>query len=90
MAVITVSRQYGAGGSLVARLVAERLGWTVIDNEFVGEVAKRAGLPPDEIAAARSGPHRSSSGSPPPSPSPLPRCSRRPPRSRARKPTRSG
>ena len=51
MAVITVTRQYGAGGSLVARLVAERLGWTVIDNEFVGEVAKRAGLPPEEIAA---------------------------------------
>jgi len=51
VAVITISRQYGAGGSLVARLVAERLGWTVIDNEFVGEVAKRAGLPPEEIAA---------------------------------------
>ena len=51
MAVITITRQYGAGGSLVARLVAERLGWTVIDNEFVGEVAKRAGLPPEEIAA---------------------------------------
>jgi cytidylate kinase len=51
MAVVTVTRQYGAGGSLVARLVAERLGWTVIDNEFVGEVAKRAGLPPEEIAA---------------------------------------
>jgi len=51
VAVITVSRQYGAGGSLVARLVAERLEWTVIDNEFVGEVAKRAGLPPEEIAA---------------------------------------
>jgi cytidylate kinase len=51
MAVITITRQYGAGGSLVARLIAERLGWTVIDNEFVGEVAKRAGLPPEEIAA---------------------------------------
>jgi cytidylate kinase len=51
MAVITITRQYGAGGSLVARLVAERLGWTVIDNEFVGEVAKRAELPPEEIAA---------------------------------------
>ena len=51
MAVITITRQYGAGGSLVARLVAERLGWTVIDNELVGEVAKRAGLPPEEVAA---------------------------------------
>ncbi len=51
MAVITITRQYGAGGSLVAQRVAERLGWTVIDNEFVGEVAQRAGLPPEEIAA---------------------------------------
>jgi cytidylate kinase len=51
MAVITITRQYGAGGSLVARLVAERLGWTVIDNEFVGEVAKRAGVPAEEVAA---------------------------------------
>ena len=51
MAVITVTRQYGAGGSLVAGLAAERLGWTVIDNEFVGEVARRAGLPPEEVAA---------------------------------------
>jgi cytidylate kinase len=51
VAVVTITRQYGAGGSLVARLVAERLEWTVIDNEFVGEVARRAGLPPEEIAA---------------------------------------
>jgi cytidylate kinase len=51
MAVITITRQYGAGGSLVAQLVAEGLGWTVIDNEFVGEVAKRAGLPAETVAA---------------------------------------
>lgn len=51
MGVCTITRQYGAGGSLVAQGVAERLGWTVIDNEFVAEVAKRAGLPPEEVAA---------------------------------------
>jgi len=51
MAVITITRQYGAGGSLVAQLVAERLGWTVIDNEFISEVARRAGLPAEEVAA---------------------------------------
>ncbi len=51
MAVITITRQYGAGGSLVARGVAERLGWTVIDNEFVGEVARRAGLPAETVAS---------------------------------------
>jgi cytidylate kinase len=51
MAVVTITRQYGAGGSLVAQLVAKRLGWTVIDNEFVGEVAQRAGVAPEEVAA---------------------------------------
>ena len=48
--VITVTRQYAAGGSEVARLVADALGWTVIDNQFVDEVARRAGLPPSEVA----------------------------------------
>jgi cytidylate kinase len=48
--LITISRQYGAGGSEVARLVAERLGWTVVDNEIVDRVARRAGLAPDVVA----------------------------------------
>src|SRR5205807_55800 len=40
--VITITRQYASGGSEVARLVAGALGWTVIDNEFVDQVAERA------------------------------------------------
>ncbi len=48
--VITITRQYASGGSEVARLVAGDLGWDVIDNEFVDEVARRAGLPPDAVA----------------------------------------
>ena len=48
--VITVTRQYASGGSDVARLVAAQLEWDVIDNEFVDAVARRAGLPPDEVA----------------------------------------
>ncbi|MDP3774268.1 MAG: cytidylate kinase-like family protein [Gemmatimonadales bacterium] len=51
MAVVTITRQYGAGGSAVAGLVANALGWTLIDNQFVGEVAKRAGLPVETVAA---------------------------------------
>jgi cytidylate kinase len=50
MAVITISRQYGSGGSSIAQRVAERLGWTLIDNDFVDRVAQRAGLSPDEVA----------------------------------------
>ncbi|REJ76544.1 MAG: cytidylate kinase-like family protein [Acidobacteria bacterium] len=48
--VITVSRQFGAGGSQVARQVADALGWRLIDNELIDAVAARAGLPPEEVA----------------------------------------
>jgi CMP/dCMP kinase len=48
--LITITRQYASGGSDIAQLVAKELGWTVIDNEFVDEVARRAGLPKAEVA----------------------------------------
>ena len=48
--LVTVTRQYASGGSEIASLVAETLGWTLIDNEFVAEVARRAGLPAEEVA----------------------------------------
>ena len=48
--LITVTRQYASGGSDIARLVAKALGWTLIDNEFVDQVARRAHLPAAEVA----------------------------------------
>ena len=48
--LITISRQFGAGGSEVARRVAAALGWSVVDNEFIDKVAARAGLAPEEVA----------------------------------------
>lgn len=48
--IITITRQYGAGGSEIAQRAAQGLGWTVIDNEFVDEVARRAGLKSEEVA----------------------------------------
>jgi hypothetical protein len=48
--IITVSRQFGAGGAEVARRVADRLGWRVADNEFIERVAARAGLTPEQVA----------------------------------------
>ena len=48
--LVTITRQYASGGSEIARLVVERLGWTLIDNEFVDQVARMAGLTPDEVA----------------------------------------
>ena len=49
--IITISRQYAAGGGAIARQVAEALGWTLVDNELVERVAERAGLSPEEVAA---------------------------------------
>jgi cytidylate kinase len=48
--IITISRQYGAGGSEVARRVADALDWRVVDNELIDRVASRAGLPAEEVA----------------------------------------
>jgi len=48
--LVTITRQYASGGSEIARLAADRLGWTLIDNEFVDQVARLAGLPKDEVA----------------------------------------
>lgn len=49
MPAITISRQYGSGGSEIAKLLGARLGWTVIDNEFVELVSQKGGLPRPEV-----------------------------------------
>ena len=51
MAVITVSRQYGSGGSEVAERVAKALGWKLYDNAVVEEVAQRLRMTPAEVSA---------------------------------------
>lgn len=48
--LITLSRQYGAGGASVAERVAEALGWTLVDNAFIDQVSARAGLSREEVA----------------------------------------
>ena len=48
--LITISRQYGAGGSAAAARVAEALGWRVLDNELVERIAARAGLTAEDVA----------------------------------------
>jgi len=47
--IITISRELGAGGSEVARRVAECLSWRVVDNELVDQIAVRTGLSPAEV-----------------------------------------
>ncbi|MGD0861910.1 MAG: cytidylate kinase-like family protein [Candidatus Limnocylindrales bacterium] len=51
MPVVTISRQYGAGGSSVAGLVAAELGAEVVDKFLIEEVARRLEISPGEVAA---------------------------------------
>jgi cytidylate kinase len=49
--IIAVSRQHGARGAAVARLVAERMGYTCWDRELVAAIAARVRAEPAAIAA---------------------------------------
>jgi len=49
LAILTVSRLYGSGGSEVADLVAKKLGWALLDNAVVDAVAARMGLSVAEV-----------------------------------------
>jgi cytidylate kinase len=49
MNVITVSREYGAGGYEVARRLAERLGWELLDRELLHRAAAVEHLPDAEL-----------------------------------------
>jgi cytidylate kinase len=49
MNVITVTRDYGAGGYEVARGVAEKLGWELLDRELLHQAAAVEHLPDAEL-----------------------------------------
>lgn len=51
MSVITISREYGAGGHEVADRVADRLGWGVLDHEWLHRAAQLEHLPDAELEA---------------------------------------
>lgn len=51
MAIITISRLYGSGGSEVAAQVARELGWSLLDNAVVDQVAARLGITRAQVAA---------------------------------------
>lgn len=42
--LITISREFGAGGSELAAALGARLGWPVLDHELVTLVARRLGI----------------------------------------------
>lgn len=49
MKVITISREYGAGGHSIGRKVAEELGIPFYDKDIVRETAKASGFDPELI-----------------------------------------
>jgi cytidylate kinase len=51
MPVVTISRQFGAGGSTVAELVAAELHADIVDKKLIDEVAGRLQLKPSEVEA---------------------------------------
>lgn len=40
--VVTVEREYGSGGAMIASQLAERLGWKLWDEELTAEIARAA------------------------------------------------
>jgi cytidylate kinase len=51
MAIVTVSRMYGSGGSHVAKRAADALGWDLLDNTVVDAIAERLGITRAEVSA---------------------------------------
>lgn len=49
--LITISRQFGAGGSELAAALAARLGWRVFDRELIDRVAERLSWDPHTVEA---------------------------------------
>jgi len=44
MAVVTISRQFGAGGRTLGKLIADKYGYSFADNEIIQMVAKEANV----------------------------------------------
>ncbi|MEG0275738.1 MAG: cytidylate kinase-like family protein [Coprobacillus sp.] len=47
--IITIAREYGSGGRLIAQKVAEKLGLIYYDNEIIDLAAKELGIDVDSI-----------------------------------------
>ncbi len=48
---ICISREAGAGAGAIARLVGQKLGWKVYDQEFIEAIAHRMEVTIDEVRA---------------------------------------
>jgi cytidylate kinase len=51
MPVITIGRQFGAGGTTVGGMLARRLKIDLLESRIIDEVAHRLQLPKEEVEA---------------------------------------
>ncbi|HEX7491867.1 MAG TPA: cytidylate kinase-like family protein [Candidatus Limnocylindrales bacterium] len=51
MPIVTISREFGAGGSSVAGIVAAELKAEVVDKKLIDDVAKRLSMRPSDVEA---------------------------------------
>ncbi len=51
MAVVTISRQFGAGGKTLGRMIAEKLGYTFADNDIIQRIAQEANVSANWVEA---------------------------------------
>jgi hypothetical protein len=49
--LVTISREYGAGGSELGVLLGQRLGWPVLDHELIAKLAQRLSCEEGEVVA---------------------------------------
>lgn len=50
--IITIAREYGSGGRIIAQKVAEKLGLVYYDNQIIDLAAKELGFDIDTIRKA--------------------------------------
>src|SRR6266566_574851 len=48
--VITISRQFGSGGTHIGRIVAEKCQLDYVDQEIIDEVARQLGVDAQQVA----------------------------------------
>lgn len=56
MPVVTIAREFGAGGETVGRMLADRLEADLVDSRIIDEVARRLEIPQSEVEAADEDP----------------------------------